>query len=57
MAVKIDLPKDLVKNCFTVKLASLRRAHKEATNPLIKQALDDELSQITKAIDTMAEIK
>lgn len=57
MATKIDLPKDLIKEAFTAKLASLKRAQTAATNKLIKAALDDELSQITLAIASMTEIK
>lgn len=57
MAVKIDLPRDAVKIAFKAYTASLKRSINAATNPLIKNALEDELGQITKALDTMTEIK
>lgn len=57
MATRIELPRDLVKTAFTMKISSLKRAEKEATNPLIRAALQDELGQIQTALNTMAEIK
>lgn len=57
MPTRIELPKELVKSAFVQKQQSLRRAITQATNALVKSALDDELSQITKAIDTMTETK
>ena len=57
MAVRLELPKDLVKLAFKSKIDSLKRAQTAATNPLIKSALDDELGQITQALGTMTEIK
>lgn len=57
MATRIELPRDLVKTAFTMKINSLKRAEKEATNPLIKTALADELGQIQTALNTLTEIK
>lgn len=57
MAVKLDLPKDVIKLAFKAKIDSLKRAITSASNPLIKTALDDELGQINHALATMTEIK
>lgn len=57
MATKIELPKDVIKIAFKKHIDSCKRASTAATNTLIKNALDDEIGQITKALDTMTEIK
>lgn len=57
MAVKVELSKELVKIAMKKHIDSIKRAVTAATNPLIKNALEDELGQITKAMDTMTEIK
>lgn len=53
----VELPRDIVKIAFKKHVDSLKRAETAATNPLIKSAIADELGQITKAMDTMAETK
>ena len=57
MATRIELPKDLVKRSFTTTIASLKRAINNAGNPGVKTALEHELAEITKAVDTASEIK
>lgn len=57
MAVKIELAKDVIRVAFKKHIDSCKRAQVAATNTLIKTALDDEIGQITKALDTMTEIK
>lgn len=57
MATKVELPKELVKAALE-QAASLRaRNIKSATNPLIKQALEEEDRQIRAAISTLTETK
>jgi hypothetical protein len=57
MATRIELPKTLVLAAFTQRKQSLDRSIKAATNPLIHQALQDELNQVVAAMASMAEIK
>jgi hypothetical protein len=57
MAVRVELPKDLLKAALE-QAASLRaRNIKAATNALIKQALEEEDRAIRAAIQTITESK
>lgn len=57
MAIRIELPKELVKDALT-QAASLRvRNIKASNNPIIKQALEEEERQIRAAINSFTEIK
>lgn len=57
MAVKVELPKELVKAALE-QAASLRaRNAKSATNSIIKQAYEEEELQINKAISVLETMK
>lgn len=57
MPTRIDLDKDLVRAAFQQRTEGLKRQIGAATNKAVKVALEDELAQITKALDTMADTK
>jgi hypothetical protein len=57
MATRIELDKVIVKAALEKQLQSSKRARAGATNNLIKQALEDEISQIAKAADTISDTK
>lgn len=57
MATRIELDRSIVKAALDKHLQSAKRARAAATNELIKRALDDEISQITKASDTLTDTK
>lgn len=57
MATKVDLPRDLVKAALEQAKSLRTRNIKSATNPLIKQALEEEERAIANAITTIAETK
>lgn len=57
MATKVELPKDMVKTLIENGMALRQRQIKQATNPLIKTALEDELSALSKSRDTIIEAK
>lgn len=57
MATKVELPRELVKTALE-QAASLRvRNAKASTNPIIKQALEEEERHIRNAISTLTETK
>lgn len=55
MPLKLDLPKAMVKNALEQAISLRRRNINSASNELIKKALEDEVSAIRLAIDTMTE--
>lgn len=57
MATKVELPKDIVKTLIEGGISLRHRQIKQASNNLIKQALDDELSALSKAKDTLSDVK
>lgn len=57
MATRIELPKEIVASAIQKHIASLQRALKEATNPVIKQALEQELQTTIQAKLTISETK
>lgn len=57
MATKVELPKELVKAALEQAKSLRTRNIKSATNPLIKQALEQEETQIAQAIQTLTETK
>jgi len=57
MATQVDLPKDLIKAALEQAISLRRRNVTAATNNLIKNALEDEISALRKGIDTMKETK
>jgi len=57
MATRVDLPKEIITSAFETKCASLRRGINSATNPVIKEALQQELGAITSALGKMVDIK
>lgn len=57
MATKVELPKELVKAALEQAKSLRTRNIKSATNPLIKQALEQEEREIGNAISTLTEVK
>jgi len=57
MATKVELPKELVKTAIEQAILLRHRQIKQATNALIKQALEQELTDLSKARDTLTETK
>lgn len=50
MATRVDLHKDLIKTLLEQGIGLRQRQIKAASNPIIKQALDEELSHINRAM-------
>lgn len=58
MAVKVDLPKNTVVGALDAAKASLKRAAgKSGINPLMLELIEKDIAQISRAIDTIAEVK
>lgn len=57
MAIRVELPKELVIAALAQAKSLRTRGIKTATNALIKQALTDEETALQQAINTIAEIK
>lgn len=57
MATRVELPKELVDGALETKIASVKRAANNATNPIIKDALNKELAALNSAKVTLTEIK
>lgn len=57
MAIRVELPKELVQAALVQAKALRTRNIKSATNALIKQALTDEETAIQNAINTITEVK
>jgi hypothetical protein len=57
MAIKIELPVELVRRALNKEIQSITRAAKGSDNTIIKQALHEEISQLTKALHTLTESK
>lgn len=57
MAVRIELPKEIVRAALEQAAALRARNIKSASNQIIKGALEEEDRQIRLAITTMTEIK
>jgi len=53
MAVKVELPKELIKAALDQAHALRMRNAKAATNNIIQQALEAEAVEIAKAIQTL----
>jgi hypothetical protein len=57
MAIRVDLPQELVRRALNKEIQSITRAAKGSENTIIKQALHEEISQLTKAMHTLSETK
>lgn len=57
MAIRVELPKELVQAALVQAKALRTRNIKTATNALIKQALTDEETAIQNALNTISEVK
>lgn len=57
MAVRLDLPRQLVETLATTKIESLERAMRKASNDIIKKALAEEIRAIETAISKITEIR
>lgn len=57
MATKVELPREMVKVALEQACTLRLRQMKQATNELIKKALDDEERAIRLAINTLADTK
>ena len=57
MATRVELPKELIKTALEQAAALRQRNIKATANAIIKQALEEELRQITLAKDTMTDSK
>lgn len=57
MAIRVELPKELVLAALNQKTASVKRAIGSAVNPVIKDALEKELAAYTTAANTLTEVK
>lgn len=57
MATRVDLPKEAVKHAFELKIASLRRAAKAQTNPLMRELLEKDANLYQTAVASLADAK
>lgn len=57
MATKVDLPINQVRDFINLKIASVDRAAKQATNALVKEAYTNEANQYRAALQTLSETK
>ena len=57
MAIRVDLPVELVRRALNKEIQSVTRAAKGSDNTIIKGALHEEISSITKALHTLTETK
>lgn len=57
MAVRVELPKELMRRALEKEKASTERAAKATGNPVIKDALQTEANTYNTAITSITEIK
>lgn len=57
MAIRIEATREQVYGAFKQCVASATRAEKAATNPGIKLLLQKDIAELTKAMNTLTEIK
>lgn len=57
MAIRIEIAKDAIKPAFDKQIASLKRSKLTTTNPLMIKIIDEEIATLTKAFDTITEVK
>lgn len=57
MAIRVELPKELTQRALEQAAASSKRAANSTKNPVIKQALEQELAAYTTAANTLTETK
>ena len=56
MALRVELPKDILTNALDQAVSLRSRQAKAANNALIKQALEQEIAAITTAKNTITEL-
>ncbi len=57
MAIKVELPKELVQTALDQAMSLRSRQIKQASNPIISDALEKERAAIMAAKNTLTEIK
>lgn len=57
MAVKVELPKEILNSALEQAIAIRKRNANAATNSIIKQALEEEISKIQIAKGSLHDIK
>ena len=57
MAIRIDLPKEIIAQALQAKISTNNRNKNASTNDIIKQALEQENQKIAAAIATISETK
>lgn len=57
MAFKVELPRELLKESLETSSAQRERAAKAASNPVIKQAYEQEAEAFNKAILSLEQAK
>lgn len=57
MAIRIELPKELLTTAIEGSIASLKRANTKEKNQIIKDAREKEIAVLTTALNTTTEIK
>lgn len=57
MAIKVELPKEIVKTLIEQGVSLRNRQIKAATNGIIKEALEKELADLIRASNSLEQMK